>query len=155
MLFFRVFCSCWFRAWVGFSVFVSVLACFVGGCALFVRGGCVWWLVALAVGSLVVSVVSVVLRVVAVFLRRRLFARFPRPRFVPSSGLSAWREVRFAVPSVARRAGVGWFCCPLSALPSVRRRCCVCSVLPAVVSRRSGVLLFVWVFSSGFAPSGG
>ena len=85
------------------------------------------------------------LRLLAFVLRSLLFVRFPRPWFVPPC---AWGCRRSG-------AGVGWFCCPLSALSSVRRRCCVWAVRPAVVSRRSGALLFVWVFSSGFAPSGG
>ena len=81
------------------------------------------------------------------FLVRRLwvwvrFVRFPRPSWFPRGCGSACRA--------CRSAGLpfGWRCVPVSSLPAVRRAWFVWAVRPAVVRRRSGVLLWVWVWVS-------
>lgn len=63
------------------------------------------------------------------FLRRRLFVRFPSP----ACRLSA----------VLPLGGVRFFCVPAAAVPSGLAS--VGFVRPAVVSRRSGAVLFFWV----------
>lgn len=88
---------------------------------------------AVALFWLVVGAVLSPLFVVWAVLRAVLFARFPRPAFVPSG---AW----------AARFGCSWRCVSAAALPRVRASRCVWAVLPAVVSRRSGVVSFFWVF---------
>ena len=60
-------------------------------------------------------------------LRSACFVRFPRP----------WS--RFGWSCFA------WRCVSVSALPALRASVVVARVLPAVVSRRSGVLCAVWV----------
>lgn len=69
-----------------------------------------------------------------VVLRAVCFVRFRRPASLfglPASfgSVRLWR----------------WSCVPLSSLPAVRSSRFVWAVRPAVVSRRSGVVLFVWV----------
>lgn len=68
------------------------------------------------------------------FLRRLFFVRFRRP---------------FSPLRPARLGGAGWFCFPASALSAARAAGGVW-FCPAVVARRSGVLLFVW----GWFPPG-
>lgn len=114
------------------SPFGWVLSCFVP--------------VVLAVAFTVLFVWSLVVAVGRLVLRFA-FVRFPRPSSVPPA---AW-----AVARACRSAGVvprGWCCCPASALSSVRSRCFVWAVLPAVVSRRTGVVSFFWVWV-GLSPS--
>lgn len=110
-----------------------------------------WWSsgsLVRSVGSLFPFLVLVWLGVGAVLfplfavflvLRRVLFVRFPRPCSRPSAAA-------FLSPSL-RRAGVWrWRCCPASRLSAVRSSSFVFGVAPAVVSRRSGVVLFFWVY---------
>lgn len=63
-------------------------------------------------------------------VRRCFFVRFPRPR-LGRFRLSLWR----------------WFCVPAASLSSLRASCPVWFVRPAVVCRRSGVVLFFWVLA--------
>ena len=93
---------------------------------------------------LLLGFVAVVL-VLGVVLVRRLwlrcrFVRFARPSFLPSGcgRLARWSSVR-GVP-------FGWRCVAVSSLPAVRSAWWVCAVRPAVVARRSGELLWVWVW---------
>lgn len=77
-------------------------------------------------------------------LRRFCFVRFPRP-FAPSVSSPLF---------VPRLGGWGcrWACVPVSALSAVRA-CGAVWARPAVVARRSGLLLFVWVWlPAGFVP---
>lgn len=68
-------------------------------------------------------------------LRRLLFVRVPRPRRP-----RGWR----GVPSWCAR----WCCVPASSLPGLRASCFVFSVVPAVVSRRTGAVLWFWCWCS-------
>ena len=114
------------------SPFGWVLSCFVPVVLAVAFTVLLAWSLVVAVGRLVL---------------RLAFVRFPRPSSVPSA---AW-----AVARACRSAGVvprGWCCCPASALSSVRSRCFVWAVLPAVVSRRTGVVSFFWVWV-GLSPS--
>lgn len=75
---------------------------------------------------------------VCLFLRRLFFVRFRRP--LPLVG--PWR-------SWLGVGGCGWRCVPASALPSVRAffgGSLSGWVFPAVVCRRSGLVLWVWVW---------
>jgi hypothetical protein len=104
------------------SLFCSVSARFFG-----------WWEV-FASGFSVPSYVLLWLLVspwclLFVVVRSVCFVRFPRPR-----GFFGWSRSVFS-----------WRCCPVSALGSVRASGFVAVVRPAVVARRSGVLLSVWV----------
>ncbi len=103
-----------------------------------------WWsgcslppVVALSVALLLCP-----LWLVGFVLRSALFVRFPAPSFVPSGCLALRRWCRvLGLPC-------GWRCVPASALSSVRSSCFVWAVRPAVLRRRSGVVLFFWVWVS-------
>lgn len=70
------------------------------------------------------------------FVRRVFFFRFARP--VRFSWLGGW--------------GCRWFCCSVRRLPVVRRSFFVFAVRPAVVSRLSGRVLWVWVYGGSARP---
>lgn len=72
-------------------------------------------------------------------VRALLFVRFPRPP----------RPRGFVVAGV--RCG-RWLCVSAERLPSCVASCFCFSVVPAVVSRRSGAVLWFWVWVSGQAP---
>lgn len=69
-------------------------------------------------------------------VRRFRFVRFWRPLFRPSG---------------APRCG-RWGCVPVGSVPALRASCFVWSVRPAVLLRRSGVVLWCWVFVSPAPP---
>lgn len=71
-----------------------------------------------------------------VAVRSAAFVRIRCPRFRPAR---------------SPRCGV-WSCVRASSLPSFRCSRFVFAVRPAVISRRSGVVLFFWVFSTPAAP---
>lgn len=110
---------------------VFVVLRFVVGCSRFSA-----WLRSRVCSSsyilpwLVLSVAFLPFRFVAWVVSLVRFVRFPRPARFWWLGGSACR----------------WFCVPLSSLSSVRASCFVFAVRPAVVCRRSGVVLFVWVW---------
>lgn len=90
--------------------------------------------------SVCVSLVCLPWLLAFVVLRAALFVRVARPSFRPVGAVGV--------------AGGFWSCVPSSSLPSVRRACFVWSVRPAVVSRRSGAVLWCWVWVAP-APGAG
>lgn len=70
--------------------------------------------------------------------RRLFFVRFPRPSGF-RAGLPWFRGFWFVF---------SWSCVSAASLPALRRCCFVWSLRPAVVSRRSGVVLAFWVLWS-------
>lgn len=99
-----------------------------------------------------VAVVGVFAGVCAL-VRACLFRRFRAPRWRPSG----WRRVP---PSSAwfgcrRWCCFRWVCVPASAVPGWLAVVGSGSVVPAVVRRRSGVLLFAWVLVPCVRVSGG
>lgn len=102
-----------------------------------------------------VAVVGLFAAVCAV-VRSAVFRRFRRPSWVPSGWLrvpssSAWFGCR-------RWCRFRWLCVPASSVPGWLALVGSASVVPAVVRRRSGVLLFAWVLvpcvpvGSGWSP---
>ena len=142
MLFFRFV----FRSFVPrfFGLWWRVLFLAPAGVVVAVLGGPVSvWLPLLSVVLGPVAVVGLFAGVCAV-VRSLLFRRFRRPSWVPRSG---WRRVP---PSSAwfgcrRWCCFRWLCVPASSVPGWLALVGSSSVVPAVVVRRSGVLLFAWV----------
>lgn len=124
---FRFFRFCWRSSWSALSVRGCLGArCLVSWFWLCVLAAVSPWLLACLV------------------LRRACFVRFPRP-WLPSVASP------FFVPRLGGW-GCRWACVPVSALAAVRA-CGGCWARPAVVARRSGCLLFVWVWlPAGFVP---
>lgn len=125
VLFFRVVGRVW-RWWSSGSLSAA------GGFSLFPFLFLVW---------LAVGVVLCPLFVVWAVLRRALFVRFPRPAFWAVRGCPVW-------------AARGWVVVPAASLSAVRASWFVGAVRPAVVCRRSGVVLFFWAWlGSPVAPA--
>lgn len=76
----------------------------------------------------------------SLLLRRLFFVRFPRPRRWPSRSCGR--------PSFSSGFRGRWACVPVASLPAARLVWFVWAVRPALVARRSGELLWVWVFVS-------
>ncbi len=140
VLFFR-FSSSVFRS--GWAVFGAWLV--FGGWLGVVFAACGLWLGVVAVACL--PLVFLLWWLVFVLLRRLLFVRLPRPsapvsprgsRFFPLPASSPLRPV-------CRWWSPRWVCVPASAVPGWLALVGGSSVRPAVVRRRSGVLLFAWV----------
>lgn len=154
MLFFRFV----FRSFVPgfFRVWFRVLLLVPAGFLVAVSGGPVSvWLPVLSFALGPVVLVGSFAGVCAV-VRSVLFRRFRRPSWVPSGWLrvpssSAWFGCR-------RWCRFRWLCVPASSVPGWLRLVGSASVVPAVVRRRSGVLLFAWVLvpcvpvGSGWSP---
>ena len=151
-----------FRAWSSPSfclgVFLVLFVRFVvrfarrglGWCWLAVCVGCALcaWLGWVAVGWALLGAGALVsVLCAAVWLVSRVvWVRFPRPALPLSLR-------RFAFGLAGSSLLLGWRCVPAGALPAVRARCWVWVVRPAVVSRRSGVVSFFWVWA--VLPSAG
>lgn len=140
VLFFRFSSSVFRSAW---SLFLAWL--FVGGWlgVAFAAFGC--WLGVVAVAAL--PVLFGLWWSVFAGLRRLLFVRFPRPAAVVSPRGSRFFPLPSSSPffPVCRWWSPRWVCVPASAVPGWLRLVGSGAVLPAVVRRRSGVLLFAWV----------
>lgn len=131
VLFFRVVGRLW-RWWSGSSGSSGSFDSPAGGWSLFPALFLVW---------LAVGVVLCPLFVVWAVLRRLLFVRFPRPAFWAVRGCPVW-------------AARGWVVVPAGSLSAVRASWFVGAVRPAVVCRRSGVVLFFWAWlGSPAAPA--
>lgn len=80
-------------------------------------------------------------------LRRLLFVRLPAPSAPVSARGSRWVPLPPSSPfrPLCRFASPRWVCVPASAVPGWLALVGGASVRPAVVRRRSGVLLFAWV----------
>lgn len=80
-------------------------------------------------------------------LRRLLFVRLPAPSAPVSARGSRWVPLPASSPfrPLCRFASPRWVCVPASAVPGWLALVGGSSVRPAVVRRRSGVLLFAWV----------
>lgn len=80
-------------------------------------------------------------------LRWALFVRFPAPPAPVSSRGARWFPLPSSSPwfPVRRWWSPRWLCVPAAAVPGWLRLVGSGAVAPAVVSRRSGVLLFAWV----------
>lgn len=115
---FSSFLPRWFRGWLSW--------CF-GGCGLCAGVG--FFVVSLLV-FLPLFVFLFCWLVVFLVVRRCCFVCFPRPRLGRFRFLF-WR----------------WFCVPASSLSVLRASCPVWFVRPAVVCRRSGVVLSFWVLA--------
>lgn len=86
----------------------------------------------------VLSALSLPVLCVFWVVRARCFVRFPRPALRP-----------WGAPSRVVCPSAGWVCVSSSSLPALfRSGRWVWSVRPAVVCRRSGVVLFFWVWVS-------
>jgi hypothetical protein len=140
VLFFRFSSSVFRSAW---SLFLAWL--FVGGWlgVAFAAFGC--WLGVVAVAAL--PALFGLWWSVFAGLRRLLFVRFPRPAAVVSPRGSRFFPLPSSSPffPVCRWWSPRWVCVPASAVPGWLRLVGSGAVLPAVVRRRSGVLLFAWV----------
>lgn len=140
MLFFRLSSSFFRLGW-------SLPACWLlfGGWCAVCSVACGWWL-GLAV-VLALPFPFLLWWLAFVLLRRLLFVRFPRPVAPVSSRGSRW----FPVPRssrwfpLARWCSPRWLCVPASSVSGWLRLVGGSAVRPAVVRRRSGVLLFAWV----------
>lgn len=142
MLFFRFV----FRSFVPgfFRVWWRVLLLAPAAVLVAVLGGPVSvWLPLLLVVLGPVVLVGLFVGVSAV-VRSLLFRRFRRPSWVPRSG---WRRVPPSSPwfGCRRWCCFRWLCVPASSVPGWLALVGSSSVVPAVVRRRSGVLLFAWV----------
>lgn len=125
--------------------------CLVLGAVSFCGFGCVPFSPVVVCGCFGGLVALLLWAGVAVVLRSAFFVRFSSPSSaLGSAAASVLRP--FAFPPCAWGCGgfsgcaFRWRVCSASALPSVRRSALVWAVRPAVVARRSGVVLFFWVF---------
>lgn len=135
--------------WRVLLVVPALVVCAVSGCPV-----SVW----LSLSVLVLgppSVVGLFAGVCAV-VRSAVFRRFRRPSWVPGG----WRRVPSSSAwfGCRRWCRFRWLCVPASSVPGWLRLVGSASVVPAVVRRRSGVLLFAWVLvpcvpvGSGWSP---
>ena len=122
--------------------------CLVVGVGCFYCGVASVWFGAVLLGSVALLGLWAC---VAWLLRSALFVRFPSPSAALGSAAAlALRPLAF--PPCAWGCGglsgcaYRWRVVSAAALPAVRRRLPVWVVRPAVVRRRSGLVLFFWVF---------